>query len=97
MYCHDRGPEARPCRALRFIPNALRSIAPPRWRIGGLPYLEARETFLSSEHRATLEAARERTCRALAAEARPQDEVRVDELTSPPRAQWMLFPTDPEP
>ena len=80
-----------------FLSEVRDETLPPRWRLGSLLYLEARETFLSPERRATLDTARERICRALAAEVRPPAEVPEAGGPSRPRAQGMLFPTDHEP
>ncbi|RUL84609.1 hypothetical protein [Tautonia sociabilis] len=80
-----------------FLSEVGDETLPPRWRLGSLLYLEARETFLSPEHRAALEAARTRICQALAAEARPTEVCREAGRTESPPTQGRLFPADPEP
>jgi hypothetical protein len=39
-----------------FLSEVRDDALPPRWRLGSLLYLEARETFLSPEHRDVLDA-----------------------------------------
>ncbi|RUL84036.1 hypothetical protein [Tautonia sociabilis] len=81
-----------------FLSEVGDETLPPRWRLGSLLYLEARETFLSPEHRAALETARTRICQALAAEAaRPAEVCRGAGRTESPHTQGRLFPADPEP
>jgi len=80
-----------------FLSEVRDEALPPRWRLGSLLYLEARETFLSPGHRAALDAARERICRALAAEASPDGIGREIIPREPPRTQGLLFPDGPEP
>lgn len=80
-----------------FLSEILDEALPPRWRLGSLLYLDARETFLSSEHRHVLDAARERICRALAIESSITGIDQDAGSPSPPRTQGMLFPTQSEP
>ncbi|HEU5116375.1 MAG TPA: hypothetical protein VFT74_06810 [Isosphaeraceae bacterium] len=77
-----------------FLSEVRDGTLPPRWRLGSLLYLEARETFLSPELRAILEENRESICRALAAEARAEE---IEREAAQPRTQALLFPIDPGP
>lgn len=72
-----------------FLSEALNESLPPRWRLGGLLYLEMRETFLSDEQRKTLANAREQICRALAATLDP--EIPPEPERPAPRRQGTLF------
>ena len=79
-----------------FLSEVLDETLSARSRLGSLLYLEARETFLSPEQRTTLEEARERICRALAAEVR-REEAERERIRAETPVQGTLFPLDETP
>lgn len=74
-----------------FLSEVRDESLPPRWRLGSLLYLEARETFLSPEHRAELDEARERIIPALAARMQLEEAER-ERIRAETPVQRSLFP-----